>query len=247
MVHVRTIVIALAAVLATAGCDRSGAEAEPEPEPEQPATLSLEVEEPRARELEDAGLVVLRGSDELPIVDCEGAAYFSWWARAGAGEEDEWEYLGPEQDARTTCAAGFKRLDAAVPFEDRLSGSCPAEWPGPWTACPDAAWIAAVIGRANYSVTGETGTAATAEGDGWGFNLWATPIPEDIALEDWPVFGRTAGVEIYGDAEPRLWWSAQQRIVWLSAGVTEDARVPTLAELAPLVRASRQLTAPAAR
>jgi hypothetical protein len=240
-------VLAAAAVLVVAGCDRSGQGAEPGPELEPPATVSVEVEEPRPTGLEDAGLVVLRGSDELPVVDCEGAAYFAWWARAGAGEEDEWEYLGPERDARTTCAAGFKRLDAAVPFKERLRGSCPAEWPGPWTACPDAAWVAAVIGRADYEVTGETGTAVTAEGDGWGFNLWATPVLQDIALEDWPIFGRVAGVELRGDPVSQLWWPAQERIVWLNAGVAEDARVPTLAELAQLVRASRRLTAPTAR
>jgi hypothetical protein len=237
----RAVVIAVGAVLAAAGCDRSGSEVEPGPEP---PPLSVEVEEPRAPGLEDAGLVVLRGPDELPVVDCEGAAYFAWWARAGAGAEDEWGYLGPERDARTTCAAGFEQLDAAVPFEERLRGSCPEEWPGPWTACPDAAWIAAVIGRADYSVMGETGTAVTGEGDGWGFNLWATSNPEDIALEDWPVFGRTAGVELRGDPASQLWWPAQERIVWLSAGVTQDARIPTLTELAPLIRASRELAAP---
>jgi len=100
-------------------------------------------------------------------------------------------------------------------------------------------------------VTGDTQSALTVEGDGPGFYFWATPltvpVAEIAADEGWRSLGRSAGADVYGDGSLWQWWVAQEQILWTNAGPTQDSRLPTLAELAPLIRASRELPAPATR
>jgi hypothetical protein len=136
------------------------------------------------------------------------------------------------------------------PAAERPREACPEDWPGPWTACPEAAWVVAVVDRAGYAVTGETGSAFTAEGGGAAFFIWATPeAGSDAELtgpDQWQPVGRSAGVTVYGDDVWR-WWRSQGWVLWMQAGPTEDARLPTRKELAPLIRAARKLAAPPAK
>ena len=47
------------------------------------------------------------------------------------------------------------------------------------------------------------------------------------------------GVTVYGDESLWRWWVAGGFVVWLQAGPYEDSRLPPLAEMDSLVRASR--------
>jgi hypothetical protein len=129
--------------------------------------------------------------------------------------------------------------------------ACPEDRPRLWTACPEATWVADIAERAGFAVTGDTQSALIVEGEGPSFYFWATPLtrpPAEIAADEgWPALGRSAGADLYGDGELWQWWVAQGHVVWLNAGPTAEARLPTPAELAPLIRASRELPAPAAR
>lgn len=127
------------------------------------------------------------------------------------------------------------------------SPECPPDWPGPWTACPGADWVQQVAERAGYRITGETGSALIARGNGWRFYIWATPAgtPEEVrkaAKDEWPTLGTVEGVEVYGDENVWRWWLSEGLTLWLQAGPTEDSRLPPLEEMDSLVRASK--TAP---
>ena len=112
----------------------------------------------------------------------------------------------------------------------------------------DADWIARIAERAGFTVTGETESALIVEGRGPSFYFWSTPLPkpvEELAAEEgWQPLGRSAGADVYGDGELWQWWVAQDRIVWANAGPAANDYVPTLAELAPLIRASREVAPP---
>ncbi|HXV32473.1 MAG TPA: hypothetical protein VD769_00580 [Gaiellaceae bacterium] len=114
-----------------------------------------------------------------------------------------------------------------------------------WADCPEAAWASRVAERAGFAVTGDTQSALIVEGRGASFYLWATPLTKpvaEIAVEEgWRRLGRSGGAAVYGDGRLWQWWVAQQRVVWLKAGPTPSARLPTLTELAALVRAGREL------
>jgi hypothetical protein len=136
----------------------------------------------------------------------------------------------------TTTAASSERTDDAC-RENRV-----------WTSCPVADWAARIAEHAGFTVTGDTQSALTVEGGRSSFYLWATPLTAPVAElaadEGWRLLGRSAGVDVYGDPGLWRWWTTQGQIVWTKVGPTEDSRSPTLAELAPLIRASRELAAP---
>ena len=112
----------------------------------------------------------------------------------------------------------------------------------------DADWIARVAERAGFAVTGETESALIVEGRGPSFYLWSTPLAKPVAElaeeEGWQPLGSSAGADVFGDGELWQWWVVQDRIVWANAGPMANDRVPTLAELAPLISASREVPAP---
>ena len=128
---------------------------------------------------------------------------------------------------------------------------CPRDWPGPWTACPEAGWVERVTEEAGYRVTGETGSALIAQGAGRSFYIWATERPGSSARlaerESWPVLGRRAGVRVYGDEDLWRWWVARGFVLWLQAGPYETSEAPDLDELGLLIRASRELPPPGER
>jgi hypothetical protein len=128
----------------------------------------------------------------------------------------------------------------------RTSAECPADWPGPWTACPEAAWVQQLAERAGYSITGKTGSALIAEGQGAGFYIWATEAAPEAIIElsrreKWSPFGTVEGVQVYGDESVWRWWVVENFVFWLQAGPYEESQLPSLDEMASLVRASESV------
>ena len=129
------------------------------------------------------------------------------------------------------------------------SDECPPDWPGPWTACPEADWVQQVAERAGYRISGETGSALIARGNGKSFYIWVTEAtPEEIARtakrERWQTFGTVGGVEVYGDESVWRWWVSDGFVLWLKAGPYMDSQLPRLAEMGSLVRASGRVPPP---
>ena len=125
-----------------------------------------------------------------------------------------------------------------------------ATYGGRWTDCPQADWVRAFAAEAGYRITDETGSALVAAGRGQSFYIWSThlTVSRTIAVkrDHWKTLGRVADVPIYHEG-PWRWWVVDDLdlVLWLNAGPHEFAGLPSLAELAPLVRAS--LTVPASR
>jgi hypothetical protein len=152
---------------------------------------------------------------------------------------------GKERHAATSAPTATLTADPG----DVQGAGCPEN--RLWTSCPAADWVARIAEHAGFVVTGDTQSALTVEGDGPSFYFWATPLTAPVAEtavdEGWRPLGRSAGVDVYGDGSLYEWWVAQGHVLWTNAGPTRDSRLPTLAELAPLIRASRELAAPAAK
>jgi hypothetical protein len=145
----------------------------------------------------------------------------------------------------TLYACGEQR--GGAPREERvepakLSVECPPDWPGPWTACPEAEWVQRVAERAGYRVTGETGSALIAQGKGQSFYIWGLAATEDeidrAKREDWRPLGLVEGVVVYGDDDLWRWWEVDEFILWVQAGPYEDSWPPSLDEMDALVEAS---------
>jgi hypothetical protein len=129
------------------------------------------------------------------------------------------------------------------------SDECPPDWPGPWTACPEAEWVQQVAERAGYRITGETGSALISQGNGWSFYIWGFAItPEEIGRvakrERWRTLGTVEGVEVYGDERLWRWWVMEGFVIWLHAGPHEDSQLVPLSEMESLVRASEAVPPP---
>jgi hypothetical protein len=129
------------------------------------------------------------------------------------------------------------------------SEECPADWPGPWTACPEADWVGQVAERAGYRLTGETGSALIARGHGtsvyiWAFEATAREIAKASRQEMWEPVGRVDGVRLYGDGRLRRWWIVDDFIVWVEAGPYAHSRLPSSEGLKTLIRASETIPLP---
>jgi hypothetical protein len=151
---------------------------------------------------------------------------------------------GEQHQAAGADATGRGQIEVTS-----TSGDCLAGWPGPWTACREADWAQQIAERAGYRITGETGSALIAEGNGRSFYIWTTEVPTEevtrAAKRDrWQLLGTVAAVEVYGDETLWRWWPAQGYVVWLQAGPSSDSRAPRLEELRSLVRASNALPPP---
>jgi hypothetical protein len=131
-----------------------------------------------------------------------------------------------------------------------VSRECPPDWPGPWTACPEAEWIQQLANHTGYRITGETGSALIAQGNGSSFYIWATEgTPKQVSRaakrEKWQPLGTVDGVEVYGDERLWRWWVvAEEFVVWLQAGPHMDSQLPSLEEMDSLVRASETVPPP---
>jgi hypothetical protein len=143
-----------------------------------------------------------------------------------------------------------QRATGSGQVEQTTSDACPPDWPGPWTACPEADWVRKVAERAGYRISGETGSALIAKGNGGSFYIWATPaatpkvVEKAVRDEDWQPFGSVEGVDVYGDERVWRWWVGERFTIWLQAGPTADSRLPTLSKMESLVRASKTVPRP---
>ena len=152
---------------------------------------------------------------------------------------------GERQETSGREATGFELVEQTT-----IPDECPPDWPGPWTSCPEADWVEKVARRAGYRISGETGSALIAEGNGRSFYIWTTPAAtaEEIEKagknEDWQPFGRVDGVQVYGDESVWRWWMGESLTIWLQAGPTKDSRLPSVTEMESLVRASMTVPAP---
>jgi hypothetical protein len=129
------------------------------------------------------------------------------------------------------------------------AGECPPDWPGPWTACPEARWVEELAERAAYRITGETGSALIAVGNGRSFYIWATEAkPAETGTmakrEKWRRLGTVEGVEVYGDEGLWRWWPGEGFVVWLQAGPHSNSQIPSLDEMDSLVSASKTVPPP---
>jgi hypothetical protein len=129
------------------------------------------------------------------------------------------------------------------------SDECPSDWPGPWTACPEADWVQQVAEHAGYRIVGATGAALIARGNGWSFYIWATQrAPEDprkaAKRAGWHTLGTVEGVEVYGDKSLWRWWVTEGLVIWLQAGPHRDSQLVPLSEMGSLVRASETVQPP---
>jgi hypothetical protein len=151
---------------------------------------------------------------------------------------------GEQQETSGREASGFERVEQTTSPDE-----CPPDWPGPWTACPEADWVQKIAERAGYRISGETGSALIARGNGRSFYIWATEgRPKEIekAVKDgeWPTFRSVEGIEVYGDERVWRWWVGEGFTIWLQAGPAKDSRLPSLTEMESLVRASKTVPRP---
>lgn len=119
---------------------------------------------------------------------------------------------------------------------------------GPWTRCPEAAWVRRIARTAGYRITGETGSALVASGRGDTFYFWTTRLERPAATlaadENWEELGRVGGVTIYGDRRRWRWWVAQGYVFWVKDGPRETSTAPDPDELEAVVAASLRLRPP---
>jgi hypothetical protein len=146
-------------------------------------------------------------------------------------------------EPREEESAGRQRAE-----QTPISGGCPAGWPGPWTSCPEADWVQELTERAGYRITGKTGSALIAKGEGSSFYIWATEAPS-VAIREasqgaWEPLGRVEGVQVFGDESLWRWWVVDDSVLWLQAGPYEHSRLPSLEEIEALVRASESVPQP---
>lgn len=117
-------------------------------------------------------------------------------------------------------------------YDQSIRGCPRPDWPGPWTACAEARWVAQVVEAGGYDVGDGTGTgsALIAAGRGRAFYVWA---------------GATGA----GDSEPsddgvHTSWTAQGYTFWVGAGPRYTDAKPTVAELRAVAAASRLIPPP---
>jgi hypothetical protein len=139
-------------------------------------------------------------------------------------------------------------LAVAMSVLPGAGGACPDDWPGPWTACPEAAWVGRVAETAGYRLAGDTGSALVAEGGGDSFYIWATqhdrPFSELAADERWKPLARVDDVPVYGDRTLWRWWPAQGFVFWLQAGPRAKSTLPPVDGMDGLISASQTVRQP---
>jgi hypothetical protein len=137
--------------------------------------------------------------------------------------------------------------ERAAPQQATVEPSCVAESTGPWTATCSAAWVAKIVEKAGYRLTGDTQSAWVATGRGTSFYIWATdrtaPVGQIARRESYRLVARVAGTKVYDDSI-RKFWAASGYIIWIEAGPRGGSIAPKPTELGPLIRASRAAAAP---
>jgi hypothetical protein len=125
------------------------------------------------------------------------------------------------------------------------------EYPGPWTACPEADWVRGIVEAAGYRVAGDTGSAVIARGQGHSFYIWATRN-DGSAIEGFEEACRVGNITVWAGKGPNgamndwRYWEAQGFVFWLSAGPRSTATSPDVCGLGSLVHQSQVQTPPSA-
>lgn len=161
--------------------------------------------------------------------------------------------FGPEapDSLRQQVLAALDSLEVTAPVPDE----CPAGV-GPWShpACPEQAWVRAIVDAAGHRIVGDTGSALVADLSTTRVYIWATrpdegafgtePLEGEIASGEYALLGDVAGVPVYGNDQTFggvAVWTVQGLNVWVSAGPTIEDERPGLDGLAPLVQASLEV------
>jgi hypothetical protein len=155
------------------------------------------------------------------------------------------------RDSRSSARASAPRTTASEPARtDRITTTLSPPT-GTTTresgACANAdefreEWSRAVAEDADFKITGYTGSAWVAKGQGRSFYIWATEaVPtRPFAYEGYRVIRRVGGVRVFSDTV-RLAWRADRATVWIESGPTEDSLAPKPSELRRLVQASKAI------
>ncbi len=113
---------------------------------------------------------------------------------------------------------------------------------GPWTTCPDAAWLYKAASDAGFVTNGDTGSALQFAGRGAEFTLWSTD-GSDHATDGQDGYHQVALIGetvVLGDGV-RLTWQTQGFSVWVEAGPHETSRPPAGEALTDLVRSTLEV------
>jgi hypothetical protein len=145
------------------------------------------------------------------------------------------------------CAGSPESVDAPTTRAAAAASCDEDDYPGPWTACPEAGWVRDIVEAAGYDVAGSTGSALVARGNGHSFYIWATRGRASIGAAT----GRgcrigsvkvSTGTGAMGDWRS---WEAQGFTFWLSAGPLSASTSPAPCDLDDLVRESQAQAPPA--
>jgi hypothetical protein len=120
------------------------------------------------------------------------------------------------------------------------------DYPGPWTACPEAAWVQRIAEGAGYEIVDYMGSALVAHGRGDSFYIWAA---RGVAprSEQGRVLCRVGDLDVRGTGwRTGDWrsWRAQGFTFWISAGPTADSTSPEACSMGRLIRESLIQPAP---
>jgi hypothetical protein len=135
----------------------------------------------------------------------------------------------------------------SAPAETRAALDCQEpDYPGPWSACPQTEWVRAIVEAAGYEITGDTGSAIVAGGNGHSFYIWATPGEGSLGGSSRPLC-KIGDLSIWGVAGGMTdwrYWHAQGFTFWISAGPVGTSESPDPCELDALARESQMQPAP---
>lgn len=105
-----------------------------------------------------------------------------------------------------------------------------------WAECPAAQWVRERLQESGYRVRGDTRSALLAQGHGTNaIAVWATEIPGPLGDEGYELLADVDGVDVLSDSV-RITWATRSYRIWVSSESLDP--VPTLDQLAPLVRAT---------
>lgn len=144
-------------------------------------------------------------------------------------------------EADVSSPAGSLGTEATAAKSAGTRDCSDEDYPGPWTACPEAEWVRSIAETSGYEIAGETGSALIAKGEGHSFYIWATRGRGSLGGgEDHP-FCRIGGMNVWSGTrgmEDWRYWHAKGFTFWISAGPTSTATSPDSCDLGRIVHES---------
>ncbi len=172
--------------------------------------------------------------------ECIGRRTYLVLFRDGGGFFQAHVVLGPDAPDALRDEAAEALATFAAPEDPAVEAELAAcRSGGPWTVCPDAAWLYRAAGDAGFAGNGDTGSALMFAGRGAEFYLWSTEESDHATAgqDGYEEVARVGDTVVLGDGV-RLTWQTQGFSVWVEAGPHEDSELPTSDALADLVRAT---------